>query len=56
MLKDVIVSFPALEKHQKVVELNKLMVKEKILFERLIEQKTKYNKEIINHLITGGDE
>lgn len=53
MLKEIIVSFPEMEKQKKIVEFNRLIIKEKILLTRLMEEKTKYNKEIINSLITG---
>lgn len=53
MLKDIAVNFPGPVKQKKIIELNKLTIKEKILLNTLIEEKTKYNKEILNSLITG---
>lgn len=53
MLKDIAVSFPELEKQKQVIKLNRLIIKEKVLLNKLIEEKTKYNREIINNLITG---
>lgn len=55
MLKQITVKFPDLERQKKIIELNRLMIKEKILLTRLIEEKIKYNKEAINKLITGGE-
>ena len=54
VLRDVQVEFPNLEQQKKIVELHKLMQKEKVLYEDLINEKTKYNIEIIKKLLSGG--
>lgn len=54
MLKEIIVSFPEMKKQKEIVEFNRLIIREKALLSSLIEEKTKYNKEIISSLITGG--
>jgi restriction endonuclease S subunit len=51
MLKDVLVRFPNLEEQQKLVEVNRLMAKERELLTQLVAEKTKYHNEIINKLI-----
>ncbi|MFZ3171814.1 MAG: restriction endonuclease subunit S [Carboxydocellales bacterium] len=51
MLKDVLVRFPSLEQQQKLVEVNRLIAKERELLLQLVAEKAKYHNEIINKLI-----
>lgn len=51
MLRDVVVRFPNIKQQKKVVEINKLILKEKKLLSKLIEEKNKYHKSIINKML-----
>lgn len=51
MLKDLVIRFPSLERQLKVVELNRLIVKEKKLLSELVAEKSKYHNAIINKMI-----
>lgn len=51
MLRDVVVRFPNINQQKKVVEINKLILKEKKLLSKLIEEKNKYHKSIINKML-----
>lgn len=51
MLRDVVVMFPDINQQKKVVEINKLILKEKKLLSQLIEEKNKYHKAIINKMM-----
>jgi hypothetical protein len=51
MLKDVVIRFPSLERQVKVVELYRLIAKEKKLLSELVAEKSKYHNAIINKMI-----
>ncbi len=51
MLKDISVRFPRIEQQQQIVEVHKLIAKEKALLSQLIKEKSKYHNGIINKLI-----
>lgn len=51
MLKDAVIRFPSLERQVKVVELNRLIAREKKLLSELAAEKSKYHNAIINKMI-----
>ncbi len=51
ILRNVIVRFPDINQQKKVVEINKLILKEKKLLSKLVEEKAKYHKAIINKML-----
>lgn len=51
MVKDLILKVPSLQRQQRVVEINKLILKEKELLSRLIKEKAKLHNAIMNKLM-----
>ncbi|MHB8170755.1 MAG: restriction endonuclease subunit S [Thermincolia bacterium] len=51
MLKDVMVRFPSIEQQQQIVEVYRLISKEKALLSQMVIEKSKYHNSIINKLI-----
>ena len=54
MIKDIFVKFPDLNQQQKIVELHRLILREKELLANLVEEKNLYHKELINKCFMGG--
>lgn len=50
MLKELEIPLQAIEKQRQIVEVNQLIVKERILLEKLINEKQKYYEAILNKL------
>ena len=50
MLKDTTVIIKNTEEQRKIIELNSLILKERILLERLREEKTKYHNAILTNI------
>ncbi len=51
MLKDIDLKLKTLDMQEKIIKLNKQMLKERFLLEELLEEKTKYHNAIINKII-----
>lgn len=48
MLKELVIPIQTLEKQKQIVEINKLAVRERLLLERLLDEKIKYHNMIMN--------
>ena len=54
MLREVAVRFPSLDRQEMIIKIDRLVSKEKILLEQLLEEKSKYHDAIINKMLQGG--
>lgn len=51
LLRDLDISLEVFEKQRQVVEVNKLVLKEKLLLQKLMDEKQKYHNAIMNKLL-----